>query len=108
MSKNSLKKTSNINRLKHSQRLRLSVFKSNKNIFAQIIDDVNNKTLVSYNSLKIEKGTKSEQSALVGENLAKLAIKAKLNRIYLDRGKTRYTGRLLKLCESARKNGLIF
>lgn len=108
MSKNKLKLKDNILRQSKVDRYRLSVYKSNTNIFAQIIDDLQNITLVSYSSINIKKGTKSEQSAKVGQELAGLALKNKINKVYLDRKKLRYTGRLKNLCESARKQGLLF
>ena len=107
MSKNKQK----INRkvlLRSKDRLRLSVKRSNTHIYAQIIDDKIGKTLVSANSLKVKKDSKLKVAELVGAELAKIAIKQKIKQIYLDRGKLRYTGRLKKLCEGARSQGLEF
>lgn len=94
-------------------RYRLTVFKSNKNIYVQIIDDVNNKTLVSSSSLdkllKKEKlKNKSEISSRIAENLAEKAKSMKINRIYFDRGKYRYHGRIKLIAETLRKKGLNF
>ena len=108
MSKNKLKLRDNILRQSKGHRYRLSVYKSNTNIFAQIIDDLQNKTLVSYCSINIKNGSKTEQSATVGKELAILALKNKIKNVYLDRKKLRYTGRLKSLCESARNQGLQF
>lgn len=94
--------------LQSKDRLRLSVKRSNLHIYAQIIDDHNGKTIVSSNSLKLKKDNKLNLASSVGENLAKLAVKKDIKKIYLDRGKLRYTGRLKKLCESARSHGLEF
>lgn len=94
--------------LKISNRLRLSVFKSNLNIYAQIIDDSKGITLVSSNSIDINGDNKMEVSSKVGQNLAKLALSKKINAVYLDRKSLRYTGRLKNLCESARESGLEF
>ena len=94
--------------LQSQTRLRLSVKRSNYHIYAQIIDDASGKTLVSENSLKLKKDQKSKLAELVGESLAKKAVKQKIKSIYLDRGKLRYTGRLKTLCDSARQHGLEF
>ena len=59
-------------------------------------------------TLKLKKDNKLNLASSVGENLAKLAVKKDIKKIYLDRGKLRYTGRLKKLCESARSHGLEF
>ena len=89
---------------------RVSVFKSLKNISAQIIDDKLNKTLVSASStekeIKKNKKNKMDTSNLLGEVLAKRAIEKKINKIYLDRGANKYHGRLKTFAESLRKNGL--
>ena len=94
-------------------RYRLSVFRSSKNISAQIIDDKNNKTLISVSSLekKIlgkEKKEKKEFSILLGEILAKRALEKKITKVYFDRGRHKYHGRIKELAESLRKNGLNF
>ena len=94
--------------LKSTDRLRLSVNRSNYHIYAQIIDDNTGITLISSNSLKLKKDNKLNLASSVGENLAQLAVKKDIKKIYLDRGKLRYTGRLKKLCESARLHGLEF
>ena len=94
--------------LKSKSRLRLTVKRSNLHIYAQIIDDNTQKTLVSANSLKLKKETKSKLAEQVGEILANNAKKEKIKSIYLDRGKLRYTGRLKQLCDSARSHGLEF
>ena len=107
MSKNKLKISRTVF-LKTKDRYRLSVKRSNLHIYAQIIDDINGITLISSNSLKYDKDSKSIQASKVGEELAKEALKKKIKKIYLDRGKLRYTGRLRSLCESARTNGLEF
>ncbi len=89
---------------------RISVFKSLKNISAQIIDDKLNKTLVSASSIEKEikknKKNKIDTSNLLGEILAKRAIEKKINNVYLDRGANKYHGRLKTFTESLRKNGL--
>ena len=91
-------------------RFRLSVYRSSKNISAQIIDDKNNKTLVSASSLK-EKNTqkkKSEMSAYVAGLLAKKALEKKISKVYFDRGRYKYHGRIKAFAEALRKKGLNF
>ena len=96
----------------NSNRLRLSVFRSIKNISAQIIDDKNVKTLVSASSnekeLKKNKLKKAELSNLLGEVLAKRAKEKNISNVYFDRGEYKYHGRIKILAESLRKNGLKF
>ena len=91
---------------------RLNVFRSNNNIFAQIIDDEAGVTLVSASSidkeLKIEKGGNIEAATKVGELIAKRAKKAKISKVVFDRGGYLYHGRVKALAEAARENGLEF
>ena len=91
---------------------RLNVFRSNGNIFAQIIDDENGTTLVSASSidkdLDIKNGGNVEAAAKVGEVLAKKAVKAKITKVVFDRGGYLYHGRVKALAEAARENGLEF
>lgn len=94
------------------QRPRLSVFRSNKRIYAQIINDEAAKTLVSVSEKEIEKkeskATKTAKAKLVGETLAKKALKKKIKKVVFDRGLYRYHGRVKALAEGARKGGLEF
>lgn len=91
---------------------RLNVFRSNKNIFAQIIDDEAQVTLVSASSidkdLKLENGSNVEAATKVGELIAKRAKKAKITRVTFDRGGYQYHGRVKALADAARENGLEF
>ncbi len=89
---------------------RLNVFRSNNQIFAQIIDDVNGTTLVSSSSveLKIKNGGNIEGAALVGKDIAEKAQKAKIKKVVFDRGGYLYHGRVQALAEAARENGLEF
>jgi len=91
-------------------RYRLSIFKSSKNISAQIIDDKNNKTLISASSLKEKTaGTKkSDISTRIAEILAKKAIEKKITNVYFDRGRYRYHGRIKVFADTLRKNGMVF
>ncbi len=91
---------------------RLNVFRSNSNIFAQIIDDQKSVTLVSASSidkeLKLANGGNLESASKVGELLAKRAKTAKIKKVKFDRGGYLYHGRVKALADAARKNGLEF
>ena len=91
---------------------RLTVYRSNKEIYAQLIDDVNGNTLVSASSrdkdVKNDKITKTEISKLVGLSVGKKAIKAGINKIGFDRSGYLYHGRVKSLAEGAREAGLKF
>ena len=90
---------------------RLSVFRSNKNIVCQIIDDVAGKTLVSASTLDKEVKTKQsniEAAKEVGELIAKRAIKAGIKNVVFDRGGYIYHGKVQALAEAAREAGLEF
>ena len=105
--RNKLRKSNN------SNRLRLTVNRSSKNISAQIIDDVNSKTIVTASSVekdikKIAKTKKSDLSLFVGETLAKRANIKNITKVYFDRGHYKYHGRVKLLTDALRKNGLEF
>jgi large subunit ribosomal protein L18 len=89
---------------------RLNVFRSNSQIFAQIIDDEKGTTLVSSSSvaLKIKNGGNIEGAKIVGADLAKKAVKAGIKTVVFDRGGYQYHGRVAALAEAARENGLEF
>ncbi len=89
---------------------RLSVFRSNAQIFAQIIDDVEGKTLVSSSSLelKIKNGGNAEGAKLVGKDIAEKALKKGIKTVTFDRGGYEYHGRVQALAEAAREAGLEF
>lgn len=94
-----------------SERPRLSVFRSNKGIYAQIIDDLAGKTLVSASSLSKEfsaTGSKSDQSVAVGKLVAEKAIAVGIKEVVFDRNGYLYHGRVKSLAEGAREGGLIF
>ena len=91
-----------------SDRPRLSVFRSNSHIYAQIIDDAAGKTLVSASDLKITKGTKAEKAKTVGAEIAKLAKEAGIKEVVFDRNGFKYTGRVKTVADSARESGIIF
>ena len=94
-----------------TNRFRLSVYRSSRNISAQIIDDQINKTLVSASSVggkSIEKDKKGNLSTNVAELLVKRALEKKISKVYFDRGKYKYHGRIKKFAETLRKKGLNF
>ena len=96
----------------NNNRYRVSINKSLNNISAQIIDDINKKTLVSASSIekdfKIKKTKKIDKSTLIGEILAKRAKEKKINEVYFDRGSYKYHGRVKIFADTLRKNGLKF
>ena len=87
---------------------RLSVFKSNKHISAQLIDDNNEVTLASAHSREVKVKNMTEKSALVGEAIANRAKIKKISKVVFDRGGFIYTGNIKALADSARKGGLKF
>ena len=95
---------------------RLVVFRSNKNIYAQIIDDQDAKTLAASSSVKMKSLSKSgsaqtkkiNQAEQVGQILAQLAIKKKITNVVFDRGGNKYHGRIKALADGAKKGGLKF
>ena len=96
-----------------SDRFRLSISRSSKNISAQIIDDTNSKTILSASSIEKDvksenKGNKTELSKIVAERLAKKAIEKKITKIFFDRGIYKYHGRIKIFAETLRKNGMEF
>ena len=95
-----------------TNKYRISVSKSLNNLSAQIIDDRQNKTLVSASSIekdfKSKKIKKMEKSTLIGEILAKRAKDKNIIEVYFDRGEYRYHGRVKAFAETLRKNGLKF
>ncbi|MGZ3811834.1 MAG: 50S ribosomal protein L18 [Mucilaginibacter sp.] len=94
-----------------SERPRLSVYRSNKGIYAQIIDDVTGKTIVSASSLSKDfaaTGNKSEQSIAVGKAVAAKAVAAGIKDVVFDRNGYLYHGRVKSLAEGAREGGLNF
>ena len=104
---NKLKKVASKNRF------RLSISRSSKNIFAQIIDDERNITLLSASSIEkdiksMQKVNKSDLSKIVAEKLAKKAQEKKITKIYFDRGIYKYHGRVKVFAETLRKNGMEF
>lgn len=95
-----------------AERPRLSIFRSNNEIYAQIINDREGTTLLAVSSrdkdLAKEKGTKSEVAGLVGKAIAEKAKKAGIDKVAFDRGGNLYHGRVKSLAEGAREAGLQF
>ena len=93
-----------------SDRFRLCISRSSKNISAQIIDDINHITLISASSvekdIKGKKNNKTDLSKIVAEKLAKKAQDKKITKIYFDRGIYKYHGRVKIFAETLRKNGM--
>ena len=95
------------------ERFRLSISRSSKNIFAQIIDDSKKMTLLSASSIEKDiktgsKVNKTELSKIVAERLAKKAQEKKITKIFFDRGVYKYHGRIKIFAETLRKNGMEF
>jgi large subunit ribosomal protein L18 len=94
------------------QRPRLAVFRSNKEIYAQLIDDVSGKTITAASSrdkdIDASKGNKVEAAKLVGKAIAERAVKAGVEAVSFDRGGYLYHGRVKSLAEGAREGGLKF
>ena len=104
---------SKIKKVAAKDRYRLSISRSSKNIFAQIIDDDKNITLLSASSVEkdiksLQKVNKSELSKIVAEKLAKKAQEKKITKIFFDRGIYKYHGRVKIFAETLRKNGMDF
>ena len=105
--------TNKVKKVSPNDRFRLSVSRSSKNISAQIIDDLNNITLLSASSIEkdiksLKKKNKIELSQLEAEKLAKKAKGKKITKIYFDRGIYKYHGRVKIFAETLRKNGMEF
>lgn len=102
-----LKKKARMIVIGNSTRPRLAVFRSLKNLSAQLIDDSAGKTLASSSSIK-EKGTRAEKAKFVGSQIAKSAVEAKIKRVVFDRGGFVYQGVVQILADEARRGGLEF
>jgi len=94
-----------------SDRMRLSIFRSSKHIYAQIIDDTSGTTIVAASTLEKSSsglGSNISSASKVGSEIAKKAIKAGINEVFFDRGSYKYHGRVKALAETARETGLKF
>jgi|TARA_B110000014_G_C20057078_1_gene550254 large subunit ribosomal protein L18 len=108
--KRAQKNRKKLKKVNKKDRFRLTVFRSSRNISAQIIDEKNMKTLVSATSIKkaSSKQKKANMSAEVASILAKKALDKKITKVYFDRGRYRYHGRIKFFAEALRKGGLNF
>lgn len=95
-------------RVAAGERLRLSVYRSSKHIYAQIIDDTNGTTLVAASSAAVKTGTKTDTAAAVGKALAEAAAAKGVKQVVFDRGQYKYHGRVKALADAAREGGLDF
>lgn len=95
-----------------SKKPRLSVFRSNSEVYVQLIDDIKGATLASASSkdkdIQAQKGTKSEKSKLVGQAIARKAVDLGLSEVVFDRGGYLYHGRVKAIADGAREGGLKF
>jgi len=91
-----------------AEKPRLSVFRSNKSIYAQLVDDVAGVTLASASDVKETKGTNTERAAVVGSTIATAAKAKKITTVVFDRGGYLFAGRVKALAEAARAGGLQF
>jgi len=98
-----------------ASRPRLSVFRSNKHLYLQLIDDEKGRTIVSTSDIALKTGrkskikmTKTKLAFEIGKNLAELATKKKIKKVVFDRGGYAYHGRVKAAAEGAREGGLIF
>ena len=87
---------------------RLSVFKSNKFIYAQMIDDGSGKTLAQASDIKVTKGTKTARAKDIGKKIAEAAKGLKISKVVFDRNGFKYTGRIKTVADEARAGGLQF
>ena len=112
-SKKTLKRVRRHNRIRSTikgteEKPRLSVYKSNHALYAQIIDDKKGHTLASTSSKTAGKGTLTERANAMGTTLAKLAQEKKISKVVFDRGGFAYTGVIASLADAARAGGLNF
>ncbi len=91
-----------------AERPRLSVYRSNKHIYAQLIDDIAGKSLVTSSDKAIKKGTPVERAIEVGKEIATKAKTMKINQVVFDRSGYKYHGRVKSLADGAREAGLEF
>ena len=90
------------------KRPRLSVFRSNKFVYAQVIDDAKRVTIVSASDLKLKTGTKTKRAEEVGKEIASACLKKNVKQVVFDRNGFKYTGRIKLVADAARAAGLDF
>lgn len=91
-----------------AERPRLSVFRSNKYLYVQLIDDLAQKTLLAANTVKGEKGANKEAAKWVGKDIADKALQGKITNVVFDRSGYRYHGVIKEIADAAREGGLKF
>ena len=91
-----------------AERPRMTVFRSNKQIYVQLVDDSEGKTLVSASAKGMEEGTKTELAAKVGQAIAEKALAAGITEVVFDRNGYLFHGRVKSLADAARNGGLKF
>ncbi len=91
-----------------AERPRLSIFKSHRYMYAQLIDDVKGNTIVSFDSSKAKGKTPSDRAKEVGIGIAKKAEAAKIKKVVFDRGGYLYAGKIKLIADGAREGGLVF
>ncbi len=91
-----------------SERPRLSVYKSLKHVHAQIINDLENKTLLGMSTQMVKKGKKTEKAIALGKEIAKKALDAGIKKVVFDKGRFKYHGRIKAFADAAREGGLNF
>lgn len=94
--------------IQNSNRFRLVVFRSNKHIYCQLIDDENSKTVAATSDIKLKNATKQEKAKTIGMEIAKKAGVVKIKDVVFDRAGYKYHGRVKALAEGAREGGLNF
>ena len=91
-----------------SARPRLTIFRSNKFIYAQVIDDVTGKTLAAASDVKMTGGTKTQRAKEVGKMVGEVCMKNKITKVVFDRNGFKYTGRIKLVADATRVSGLKF
>ncbi len=91
-----------------AERPRLTVFKSNVHIYAQLVDDMSGKTIAQSSDMKIKSGTYRERAVMVGKEIGSIALKAGIDTVVFDRNGYKYTGHIAALADAARESGLKF
>jgi large subunit ribosomal protein L18 len=91
-----------------AERPRLVIFRSDKHIYAQLVDDVSRRTIVTASSLKLAEGKKSEKASEVGKALASIAKERGITSVVFDRAGYKYHGRVKAVADGAREGGLEF
>lgn len=91
-----------------AERPRLSVFRSNKFIYAQVINDAKGVTLAQASDIGMKEGAKTERAKKVGREIAEICLKSKIGQVVFDRNGFKYTGRIKLVADEARAGGLKF